>query len=209
MLSKDSEQQEHTELHGQKAEKLFPDLFGTDAVAVRQKPSNTVRPPQPPGDTWKHNNDTGRRANANTPFALVLMQDSGLRGLVECILHGIGYQIVIPDSTEDACIRLRSDPYQVVVCDTEPNSEMFHEYICNTLNPSRRRLIYYVLIGPQLLTCYDIQALALSANTVVSYADLPHLEHILRRGFQEYEALFGPLLMELREEEWPVMDSDE
>ena len=74
-----------------------------------------------------------------------------------------------------------------------------------TLRPLRRRLIYYVLIGAELRTCYDMEALALSANAVVNERDLPYLEVILKRGFLDYEKLFGPMLEVLGEYDWPIL----
>ncbi len=47
-------------------------------------------------------------------------------------------------------------------------------------------------------TLYDLQALAYSANLVVNDDDIPHFSLLLRKTIPEYEALFGPLMEELR-----------
>ena len=63
---------------------------------------------------------------------------------------------------------------------------------------SRRRYIFYVLIGEQFKTLYDLQALSCSANLVVNDAEIPYIGIVLKKAIPEYEALFGPLMEELR-----------
>ena len=69
----------------------------------------------------------------------------------------------------------------------------------------RRRLLYYVLVGPDVHTCYNLQALALSANLVINERELAFVEVILRKGFREYVELFGPFLEVLEENRLPVL----
>ncbi len=63
---------------------------------------------------------------------------------------------------------------------------------------SRRRYIFYVLIGEEFDTLYDLQALAYSANLVINDADIPYVGTVLKKAIPEFEALFGPLMEELR-----------
>ncbi len=63
---------------------------------------------------------------------------------------------------------------------------------------SRRREIFYTLIGPNFHTLYDLQALALSCNLVLNENDLPYLETVLRKAIPDFEHLFAPLLEALR-----------
>ncbi|MBT8334771.1 MAG: hypothetical protein KJP19_10085 [Deltaproteobacteria bacterium] len=58
----------------------------------------------------------------------------------------------------------------------------------------KRRNLYYVIIGPELKTLYDLQALSLSANLVVNNSDMKYLDKILKKGFQDYETLFRPFV---------------
>ncbi len=210
MLGPDSldaiHEEEARSLHGQHAENLFPDFFESKAArqAVVLKPK-TVAPPQPPGDSWMDEDESDRRDDVNAHFALLLLQKQNTRAQVEPILQDMGYLTVVAHTAEEAMARLRVEPYQLVFCDTEAASRELHEYMCCTLRPLRRRLIYYVLIGPELRTCYDMEALALSANAVVNERDLPYLEVILKRGFLDYEKLFGPMLEVLGEYDWPIL----
>jgi hypothetical protein len=61
----------------------------------------------------------------------------------------------------------------------------------------RRRYIFYILIGEQFHTLYNLEALAFSANLTVNTADLRHLDIVLRKSIPAYEELFGPMLEEL------------
>jgi hypothetical protein len=62
---------------------------------------------------------------------------------------------------------------------------------------ARRRYVFYVLIGPEFRTLYDLEALANSANLVVNDSDTGHFSIILKRGMNEYQELFGPYLQAL------------
>jgi hypothetical protein len=66
------------------------------------------------------------------------------------------------------------------------------------MNMARRRYIFYVLIGPEFKTFYNIQALAESANLVVNEKDTPYFGVILRKSIPDYEELFGPYMEELK-----------
>ncbi len=74
----------------------------------------------------------------------------------------------------------------------------FHHHM-NRLPISTRRYIYYVLVGQQFHTLYNLEALTSSANLVVNDKDIKHLKHILRRGFLDFENLLGPLFTTLRD----------
>ncbi len=66
------------------------------------------------------------------------------------------------------------------------------------MNMSRRRYIFYVLIGEQFDTLYDLQALAYSANLVVNDHEIPFIGTVLKKAIPEFETLFGPLMEELQ-----------
>jgi hypothetical protein len=66
------------------------------------------------------------------------------------------------------------------------------------MNMSKRRFIFYILIGKEFKTFYNLQALAYSANLVVNDEEVPMFDIILRKTIPEYEELFGPIMEELR-----------
>ena len=73
----------------------------------------------------------------------------------------------------------------------------FHQYM-RDMNMNRRRYIFYVLVGEQFSTLYDLQAMASSANVVVNDAEIPYIATVLKKAIPEYEELFGPLMEELQ-----------
>ena len=73
----------------------------------------------------------------------------------------------------------------------------FHAYM-RTMEMARRRFIFYVLMGPDFKTFYNLEALANSANLVVNEKDSVKFDIILRKAIPEYEELFGAFMTELR-----------
>jgi hypothetical protein len=61
----------------------------------------------------------------------------------------------------------------------------------------KRRYLFYILIGPEFNTLYNLQSLAYSANLVINDNDLYHLGVALRKAIPQYEELFGPYMEEL------------
>jgi hypothetical protein len=66
------------------------------------------------------------------------------------------------------------------------------------MNMSRRRYIFYVLLGEQFNTLYDLEALANSVNLVINDSEIPLIGTVLKKAIPEFETLFGPLMEELR-----------
>jgi hypothetical protein len=92
--------------------------------------------------------------------------------------------------------------YSSVILHTEFESEglregAFYQFISG-MSMSKRRYIFYVLVGKELHTLYDLEALVHSANIVVNEQDLSHYSTVLRKAIPDYETLFGPLMEELR-----------
>jgi len=165
--------------------------------------SQAVEPPDCPDISWlKDGVFEGGEDVEDIPLALVLMPDTPARKIVIKAAEGTGYQVETVLSAEEAVNKMRFVNYTSVFLHSayEPggvNSGVFHQYMRN-LTMSRRRFILYILIGEEFKTLYDLQALAYSANIVVHDKEVPHLETVLRKAIPEYEALFGPLMEELR-----------
>jgi len=56
---------------------------------------------------------------------------------------------------------------------------------------------FYILIGEEFSTLYDLEALSYSANLVVNTQEIPELLTVLRKAIPRYEELFGSLMAEL------------
>jgi len=136
------------------------------------------------------------------PLALVLMPDIPGKDKVVKAAVKLGYRVEMALSPEDAVNKMRFVNYASVFLHSTfetggIQTGLFHQYM-RDMKMSRRRFILYVLIGEEFNTLYDLQALACSANLVVNDTEVSYMETILRKTIPEYEALFGPLMEELR-----------
>ena len=136
------------------------------------------------------------------PQALVLMPDTEGRETVIEATQGLGYRVETAASAEEAINKMRFVNFAGVFLHSAYESGgiqsgKFHQYMRN-MGMGRRRFILYVLIGEEFKTLYDLQALSCSANVVVNDEEIPYIGTVLRKTIPEYEALFGPLMEELR-----------
>lgn len=194
--------------------------FGLDAHSVditavpkdvrRKKPrgesvprNGVIRPPAPPDVTWLAEGVfDDQEVVEDIPKALVLMPEVPTRDVVVKAAVGFGYQVEQPKDVMEAIEKMRFVNYAAVFLHSgyEPAgilSGKFHAYM-RGMSMARRRFTIYVLLGDEFETLYDLQAMAYSANLVVNDRDLNHIGVVLKKIIPEYEALFGPLMDELR-----------
>ena len=195
---------------------LFPDLFnhtikkrrlldksyGNEQLRPPTSSSSLfVRPPLPPDISWLGSGKVNSSTNAliHIPSALILMPDDKLRNATVSVIEAYGYLTETVDTAMEAIHRLSFSNYEIVVVHTgfedwiSFSDSVVHNYLC-TLPMSRRRGVYYIVIGPDFPTYYRLAALAVSANLVVNDRDVDGLRKILKKGFREYEELFGPIM---------------
>ena len=169
----------------------------------RDLAGNIVQPPDAPDLLWlKDGIFEETDVVEDIPQSLVLMPDVPERKVVIEAVEKFGYRVEMADTPDQAINKMQFVNFASVFLHSgyEPGgieSGIFHQYMRN-LKMARRRLIIYVLIGPEFKTLYNLQALASSANLVVNDAEIPYIETVLRKTIPEYEALFGPLIEELR-----------
>lgn len=165
-------------------------------------PVGTVVPPAPPDLDWIK---TGRFEEEekveDVPMALVLHADLATREKVKSAMESVGYRVVTAEKVEEAIEQMRFISFACIAyhTDYEPGGlevSVFHNSM-RQMSMERRRYIFYILIGPQLHSLYDLEALAYSANLVVAEHDLGHFDLILRKAIPDYEELFGGILEEL------------
>ena len=162
-----------------------------------------VKPPGPPDTEWlKDGTFEEKEVIEDIPRALVLMPDMPGRDEVVKASSGVGYRVELAYKPEEAIEKMLFVNYAAVFLHNRFEagsiaSGKFHQFMRN-MNMSRRRYIFYVLIGQEFKTLYDLQALSCSANLVVGDADIPYIGVVLKKVIPEYEALFGPLMEELR-----------
>ncbi|MDU9047508.1 MAG: hypothetical protein Q3M30_01570 [Candidatus Electrothrix sp. Rat3] len=166
--------------------------------------AKTVKPPPPPPLDFLEEKQGGIMDDQHVrdvPTALVLHADEGIRHQLGAAMEALGYQVVTLTSAQEAIDQVASISFATIVfhADFEGgalNESIFHNYM-RDMPMSRRRMIFYILIGQQFTTLYDIQALANSANLVVSDKDFKNFQLVLHKAIPYYEQLFGPLLEEL------------
>ena len=191
------------------------DALSVDITAVpkdiRRKKENSsalqstgkVRPPAPPDVSWLAEGlFDDQEVIEDIPRALVLMPEIPAREMVVKAAATYGYQVEQANDATEAIERMRFVNYAAVFLHSRYESGgistgKFHNYM-RKMSMSRRRYVLYALLGDEFETLYDLQALAYSANLVVNDQDLRHIGVVLKKVIPEYEALFGPLMEELR-----------
>ena len=177
---------------------------GSPPVGKKPKePKQSIKPPAPPDISWLEEGVFEQDdVIEDVPLALILMEDSPHKDSIIESIEGIGYKTEAVTSSKEAMEKMQFVEYSAVVMHSHYEGQnlrtsAFHQYMCD-MNMSRRRFIFYTLIGPEFKTLYNLQALAYSANLVVSEAEIPYFKVILRKAIPEYEELFGPITEELR-----------
>ena len=135
--------------------------------------------------------------------AMVLMAEGQQREQVARALEGMDYKVEYPASAATAKERMRFVKFAVVVMHSgfeggDAAGSSFHRHM-RQMPMADRRLLLYILIGPEFRTLYDLEALAYSANLVVNESDVGKMELILKKALHDYHVLFGPYLEALRE----------
>jgi len=162
-----------------------------------------IKPPSPPDISWLEDGVYDEeQVIEDVPLAMILMDDSDDRDKIIESIEGIGYKTDHVDNVKEAIEKMQFTEYSAVVLHSrfESNgleSSKFHQYMC-TMDMSRRRFIFYVVIGKEFRTLYNLQALAYSANLVVNDTEIPYFNVIIRKAIPEYEEIFGPITEELR-----------
>ena len=172
-----------------------------EGPANNREQARTPQPPTPPDLDWL---TTGRFAGEekveDVPMALVLYEDCPERSQVVKAIESVGYQVVVAEDDEQAREKMLFVRFSCVILHSQMDGRLedstFRAYM-RKMAMERRRYIFYILIGPEFHTLYNLQALAVSANLVVNETDLKYFDVILRKAIPEYEELFGPLLEEL------------
>jgi CheY-like chemotaxis protein len=177
--------------------------IGTVGPQAARPAATKVPPPAPPDLSWlREGVFEDQDVVEDIPRALVLMADSEMREIIYKSVENLGYMVELAVSAEEAIDKMRFVNYAAVFLHSryEPGgleNGTFHAYM-RTMNMSRRRYIFYVLIGEQFETLYDLQAMAFSANLVVNDSEIQYIGTILKKAIPEYETLFGPLMEELQ-----------
>ena len=165
--------------------------------------SQEIKPPPPPPLDFLEEKQGGLLEDQvrDVPMALVLHGDEGVRHQLAAAMEALGYQVMTLTSSQEAIDQVGSVSFASIVFHSDfeggaLDDAVFHNFM-RDMAMSKRRMIFYILVGPQFTTLYDIQALANSANLVVADNDVKNFQLVLHKSIPYYEQLFGPLLEEL------------
>ena len=162
-----------------------------------------VKPPEPPDTSWLNEGVfEDQEVVEEIPLALVLVPDTCGAAAVIKALEAIGYRVERAESSQQALEKMEFVNYSGVFLHAEFEAgglgrSAFHGAM-SKMSMSKRRYIFYTVLGKDVHTLYDLEALAYSANIVVNERDLPHFATILKKAIPDYEGLFGPIMEELR-----------
>lgn len=180
-----------------------PAAGGVQKGAAPKPRGVMVKPPEPPDVSWlQEGRFEDQEVVEEIPLSLVLVPENHGRSEIVKAVESIGYRAEIAESAASAIEKMEFVNYSGVILHTDFEPEglrggAFHKFMSG-MGMTKRRYVFYTLVGSDLHTLYDLEALAYSANIVVNERDLPHFGTILKKAIPDYEALFGPLMEELR-----------
>ncbi|HCC55585.1 MAG TPA: hypothetical protein DEQ20_11825 [Desulfobulbaceae bacterium] len=175
------------------------------AIAALKKPQPVRQPPPapvPPALDWLVSGAySEKEVVENVPHALIMIADQEITARVTTAFGEMGYQPTYARSAEEAIEKMQFVNFEAVALHSrfeggDLASSTVHQYL-REMAMTRRRYIFYILIGSEFHTFYDLEALANSANLVVNDSDANHFSLILKRGLNDYQDLFGPYLKAL------------
>ncbi len=174
----------------------------TQAVSSLPKVTGQQIPPPPPPDLsgLSSFHAEGKTTMEDVPKVLIMMPSSSDYYLVANAMESMGYQCSFVQSADEAMDKMQFIKYDSIILYSPYKNgalekSVFHQFM-RAMNMNKRRHIFYILIGPDFHTLYDLQALACSANLVVNEQDLPQISIILRTAIPHYEAMFGTIISE-------------
>jgi hypothetical protein len=156
-----------------------------------------LKPPAPPPLDWLASGRLDQEEGLqDSREVLILMAAGQDRSAVADAFQGMDYKPIFPESARDGIERMRFTNYAAVVLHSRFDGgslaeSIFHDHM-RKLAMTRRRSIFYTLIGPEFKTLYNLEALVNSANLVVNDMEVGKIKFILKKALPEYEELFGP-----------------
>lgn len=182
----------------------------TNAAPNKNKDSDMPKPINPPPDPPKPTDISWLSSGAiaekeiitDIPTAIILMLDGPERNAVGNAFSSLNYQLYFPKTVTEAMDRMRFKDFAAAVFQTEfeegkLKDSKFHTYI-RSMSMTKRRYIYYVLIGSDFHTLYDLEALAYSANLVINTSEIGKIDIIIKKGIADYDMIFNPLIKILK-----------
>ena len=160
-------------------------------------------PPAPPDIDWLRGGEVEEEdILEDVTQVLILCKPGEDRDKISQAFAELNYKPVYAESGPEAIKMMRFVNFSAVVMEKNFDGNLgespFHAHMRAMAMP-KRRYMFYVLVGPDLHTLYDLEALANSVNLVVNNNDLDQFLLILKKGLHDYENLFSPFINMLKE----------
>ncbi len=188
---------------GQRAAKAVKAANSAGAVSAGENGGETaVRPPVPPDISWLSQDElTVKQKMGGVPLALLLMPEEELKDIFFREINALDYHVEVAATVDEALTKIMHGHYELVVCYSGHDKEGFlsselHRYLC-CLPMGRRRRVFYVLVGSEFKTLYQLQALSYSANLVVNDNEVKYIGNFLQKAMADHQQFLEPLLSEL------------
>ena len=167
-------------------------------VPTKKAKKGLPPPPAPPGIDWLRDGEMEEKDFIDDVSQVLLLMNPGDdRDKIVQAFEKINYNPVFAESSEDGIEMMRFVNFAAVVMEKNYEGGLadspFHAHMRAMAMP-RRRYIYYVLVGSDCNTLYDLEALSDSANLVVNTKDVEQFDLILKKGLLDYEYLFSPFI---------------
>ena len=176
----------------------------------RQKPAGVTKgsklpePPKPPDIDWLTKGVFEEKESIkDIPKILILINAGETRDKVLGAMVESFFQPIVVDTVAEAMEEMQVVQFDAVILHSNFDNNPFmtseiHDFM-KKMPMTRRRYIFYALLGPEFNTLYSLEAVSNSANMVVNEKDVEHMKNIYRRGKAEYDELFGPYISALKE----------
>ncbi len=173
------------------------------APPVKKAAQGLPPPPGPPDVGWLRGGELEvEDILEDVTQVLILFRPGADRDKVSQAFEEINYKPVYPESAAEAIEMMRFVNFAAVALEKNYDGNLaaseLHAHM-QAMAMSRRRYMYYVLVGPDCNTLYDLEALSDSANLVVNNKDLDKFWLVLKKGMHDYENLFNPFINMLKE----------
>ena len=152
-------------------------------VPVQKQRRLDLKPPAPPPLDWLASGKLEQEEEVqDNRQVLILMAAGQDRSTVADAFEQMDYKAVYPESARDGIEHMRFTNYAAVVLhsrfeDTSLAESSFHEHM-RKLAMTRRRSVFYILIGPEFKTLYNL-------------VEVSKIRFILKKAIPEYEEFFG------------------
>jgi len=127
--------------------------------------------------------------------ALVCIDKPDIQQIVVDQMSAIDYKIHVGLYLDDIALKLRSYTYDVVVIDEHFNDMPLqgNPVLAEAalIPPAQRRMQYFVLVGPELMTNDEMIAFIYSVDLVFNTNDITNLKPVLRRGVARHKEFYS------------------